>query len=164
MAMGARFAKWGLGLFIFGVFLTFGIIAHYCAGARWPTGRCSCKTSRCGWHVRGRCRWLLCRRAASVWWRWDRPACWRHASHLTARRRVPPRSGYASSACSAFLLWAIPATSSSMRSGRVSLFASRRREERMVARPGVLRRGVFRGRAPCVQHGAGALDAVPAKA
>jgi len=38
MATGARFAKWGLGLFIFGVFLTFGIIAHYCAGARWPTG------------------------------------------------------------------------------------------------------------------------------
>ena len=38
MQIGARFAKWGLGLFIFGVFLTFGIIAHYCAGARWPTG------------------------------------------------------------------------------------------------------------------------------
>jgi hypothetical protein len=35
---GARFAKWGLGLFIFGVFLTFGIIAHYCSGSRWPTG------------------------------------------------------------------------------------------------------------------------------
>ena len=27
------FAKWGLGLFIFGVFLTFGVIAHYCVGA-----------------------------------------------------------------------------------------------------------------------------------
>ena len=38
MAMGARFAKWGLGLFIFGVFPTFGIIAHYCSGSRWPTG------------------------------------------------------------------------------------------------------------------------------
>jgi hypothetical protein len=38
MAVGARFAKWGLGLFIFGVFLTFGIIGHYCGGARWPTG------------------------------------------------------------------------------------------------------------------------------
>jgi hypothetical protein len=38
MSTGARFAKWGLGLFIFGVFLTFGIIGHYCAGARWPTG------------------------------------------------------------------------------------------------------------------------------
>src|SRR5215468_9494910 len=38
MATGARFTKWGLGLFIFGVFLTFGIIAHYCGGARWPTG------------------------------------------------------------------------------------------------------------------------------
>ena len=38
MTIGARFAKWGLGLFIFGVFLTFGIIGHYCAGVRWPTG------------------------------------------------------------------------------------------------------------------------------
>jgi len=38
MNIGARFAKWGLGLFIFGVFLTFGVIAHYCVGARWPTG------------------------------------------------------------------------------------------------------------------------------
>ena len=38
MEQGARFAKWGLGLFIFGVFLTFGIVAHYCVGARWPTG------------------------------------------------------------------------------------------------------------------------------
>jgi hypothetical protein len=38
MTTGARFAKWGLGLFIFGVFLTFGIVAHYCVGARWPTG------------------------------------------------------------------------------------------------------------------------------
>jgi hypothetical protein len=38
MTAGARFAKCGLGLFIFGVFLTFGIIAHYCAGARWPNG------------------------------------------------------------------------------------------------------------------------------
>src|SRR5262245_30458035 len=38
LAIGARFTKWGLGLFIFGVFLTFGIIGHYCGGARWPTG------------------------------------------------------------------------------------------------------------------------------
>ena len=38
MRLGARFTKWGLGLFIFGVFLTFGIVAHYCSGARWPTG------------------------------------------------------------------------------------------------------------------------------
>ena len=34
MEFGARFTKWGLGLFLFGVFLTFGIIGHYCAGAR----------------------------------------------------------------------------------------------------------------------------------
>jgi hypothetical protein len=38
MKIGVRFAKWGLGLFIFGVFLTFGIIAHYCVGSRSPNG------------------------------------------------------------------------------------------------------------------------------
>src|SRR5262249_30845024 len=38
MTLGVRFTKWGLGLFIFGVFLVFGIIGHYCGGARWPTG------------------------------------------------------------------------------------------------------------------------------
>jgi hypothetical protein len=38
MPLGVRFTKWGLGLFIFGVFASFGIIAHYCVGARWPTG------------------------------------------------------------------------------------------------------------------------------
>jgi hypothetical protein len=38
MKTGAKFAKWGLAFFIFGVFLTFGIIGHYCTGARWPTG------------------------------------------------------------------------------------------------------------------------------
>ncbi len=38
MQLGTSFAKWGLGLFIFGVFLTFGVVAHYCVGARWPTG------------------------------------------------------------------------------------------------------------------------------
>jgi hypothetical protein len=37
--VGARFANWGLGQFIFRVFLTFGIITHYCVGARWPTGQ-----------------------------------------------------------------------------------------------------------------------------
>jgi hypothetical protein len=30
MAIGARFAKWGLG--IFGMFLTFGVVANYCVG------------------------------------------------------------------------------------------------------------------------------------
>jgi hypothetical protein len=38
MKLDAQFTKWGLGLFIFGVFLSFGIIAHYCAGSRWPNG------------------------------------------------------------------------------------------------------------------------------
>ena len=33
MHTGVRFAKWGLGFFIFGLFLTFGVIGHYCVGA-----------------------------------------------------------------------------------------------------------------------------------
>ena len=41
MDYGARFTKWGLGLFLFGVFLTFGIIAHYCVGARGQPAICS---------------------------------------------------------------------------------------------------------------------------
>jgi len=38
MAIGSKFVSWGLGLFVFGIFLSFGIIAHYCVGAQWPTG------------------------------------------------------------------------------------------------------------------------------
>ena len=38
MAIGKKFVSWGLGLFVFGIFLSFGIIAHYCVGAAWPTG------------------------------------------------------------------------------------------------------------------------------
>jgi hypothetical protein len=55
MAVGARFAKWGLGLFIFGVFLTFGIIAHYCGGARWPTGELFLQNITLWWA----CPWTL---------------------------------------------------------------------------------------------------------
>lgn len=55
MTTGARFAKWGLGLFIFGVFLTFGIIAHYCAGARWPTGQLFMQNISLWWA----CPWTL---------------------------------------------------------------------------------------------------------
>ena len=55
MEMGARFAKWGLGLFIFGVFLTFGVIAHYCAGARWPTGEVFMQNISLWWA----CPWTL---------------------------------------------------------------------------------------------------------
>ena len=55
MAIGARFAKWGLGLFIFGVFLTFGIVAHYCVGARWPTGELFMQNITLGWA----CPWTL---------------------------------------------------------------------------------------------------------
>lgn len=55
MAIGAKFARWGLGLFIFGVFLTFGIIAHYCVGARWPTGELFVQNISLWWA----CPWTL---------------------------------------------------------------------------------------------------------
>lgn len=55
MANGARFLKWGLGLFVFGVFLTFGVIAHYCAGARWPTGELFIQNITLWWA----CPWTL---------------------------------------------------------------------------------------------------------
>ncbi|MBR1122222.1 hypothetical protein JQ628_11910 [Bradyrhizobium lablabi] len=38
MNTGARFAKWGLGFFVFGLFLTFGVIGHYCVGASADAG------------------------------------------------------------------------------------------------------------------------------
>jgi hypothetical protein len=55
MAIGARFAKWGLGLFIFGVFLTFGVIAHYCVGSRWPNGELFMQNITLWWA----CPWTL---------------------------------------------------------------------------------------------------------
>jgi hypothetical protein len=55
MQLGARFAKLGLGLFLFGVFLTFGIVAHYCVGARWPTGELFMQNITLWWA----CPWTL---------------------------------------------------------------------------------------------------------
>jgi hypothetical protein len=55
MIIGARFARWGLGLFAFGVFLTFGIIAHYCAGSRWPNGALFMQSITLWWA----CPWTL---------------------------------------------------------------------------------------------------------
>jgi len=55
MTIDASFAKWGLGLFAFGVFLTFGIIAHYCAGARWPNGQLFMQSITLWWA----CPWTL---------------------------------------------------------------------------------------------------------
>jgi hypothetical protein len=55
MKLGAQFAKWGLGLFIFGVFLSFGIIAHYCAGSRWPNGALFMQNITLWWA----CPWTL---------------------------------------------------------------------------------------------------------
>ena len=55
MKLGAQFAKWGLGLFIFGVFLSFGIIAHYCAGSRWPNGTLFMQNITLWWA----CPWTL---------------------------------------------------------------------------------------------------------
>ena len=36
--LGASFIRWGLGLFLFGLFIGFGIIGHYMHGAQYPTG------------------------------------------------------------------------------------------------------------------------------
>ena len=55
MAIGARFAKWGLGLFVFGIFLTFGIIAHYCVGASVDNGPQFMKNITLWWA----CPWTL---------------------------------------------------------------------------------------------------------
>ncbi|MDH7785644.1 hypothetical protein QBD01_001662 [Ochrobactrum sp. 19YEA23] len=55
MTTGARFAKWGLGLFLVGVFQTFGIVAHYCVGARWPTGELFIQNITLWWA----CPWTL---------------------------------------------------------------------------------------------------------
>jgi hypothetical protein len=38
MNTGAKFTKWGLGLFIFGVFLTLGPILHYLVGSQHDNG------------------------------------------------------------------------------------------------------------------------------
>jgi hypothetical protein len=55
MNNGLRFARWGLGLFMFGVLLTFGVIAHYCVGARWPTGELFMQNITLWWA----CPWTL---------------------------------------------------------------------------------------------------------
>ena len=55
MKLGVQFTKWGLGLFIFGVFLSFGIIAHYCAGSRWPNGALFMQNITLWWA----CPWTL---------------------------------------------------------------------------------------------------------
>lgn len=49
MITGVRFAKWGLGFFVFGLFLTFGVIGHYCVGASADVGE-------------------LFRRNVTLWW------------------------------------------------------------------------------------------------
>jgi hypothetical protein len=55
MTLGLRLTKWGVGLFIFGIFLTFGIVAHYCVGARWPTGAVFMQNISLWWA----CPWTL---------------------------------------------------------------------------------------------------------
>lgn len=62
MATGRAFAKWGLGLFLFGIFLSFGVIAHYCIGSRWPTGALFLRNITLWWG----CPWTLCVAAIQV--------------------------------------------------------------------------------------------------
>lgn len=49
MKTGAKFTKWGLAFFVFGLFLTFGVIGHYCVGASADVGE-------------------LFRRNVTLWW------------------------------------------------------------------------------------------------
>ena len=55
MSTGARFAKWGLGFFIFGLFLTFGVIGHYCVGASADAGELFKRNVTLWWA----CPWTL---------------------------------------------------------------------------------------------------------
>src|SRR3954451_22071087 len=55
MQTGARFAKWGLGLFIFRLFLTFGVIGHYCVGASADAGELFKRNVTLWWA----CPWTL---------------------------------------------------------------------------------------------------------
>lgn len=55
MSTGAKFAKWGLGLFVFGLFLTFGVIGHYCVGASADAGELFKRNVTLWWA----CPWTL---------------------------------------------------------------------------------------------------------
>lgn len=55
MLIGARFAKWGLGFFVFGLFLTFGVIGHYCVGASADVGELFRRNVTLWWA----CSWTL---------------------------------------------------------------------------------------------------------
>lgn len=55
MQTGARFAKWGLGFFVFGLFLTFGVIGHYCVGASADAGELFKRNVTLWWA----CPWTL---------------------------------------------------------------------------------------------------------
>ncbi|MHB0771639.1 hypothetical protein [Bradyrhizobium sp. 5.13L] len=55
MMLGRRFAKWGLGFFVFGLFLTFGVIGHYCVGASADVGELFSRNVTLWWA----CPWTL---------------------------------------------------------------------------------------------------------
>jgi hypothetical protein len=156
MATGADFAKWGLGLFIFGAFLTFGIIAHYCSGARWPTGELFMENISLWWA----CPWTLSVAAVQagglgiVALGVTQMAAARVSPQIPDARRAPPPCRSASSDYSAFSLSAIPATSSSMRSGRATTTRLSPPERTPGFWPGALHRRVLRRCGHNVQFGA----------
>jgi hypothetical protein len=81
MDVGIRFAKWGLGFFIFGVFLSFGIIAHYCVGSRWPNGTLFMQNITLWWA----CPWTLSV-AAGASRRFGNGSYWTYAYGSSARQ------------------------------------------------------------------------------
>ena len=55
MKMAVQFSKWGLGFFVFGLFLTFGVIGHYCVGASADAGELFKRNVTLWWA----CPWTL---------------------------------------------------------------------------------------------------------
>lgn len=77
-----RFPKWGLGLFHFGVFLSFGMIAHYLMGSKLSNGEMFMKSVTLWWA----CPWTLSVAAVQAGaWGWLHWASPRSDLKMTAR-------------------------------------------------------------------------------
>ncbi|MBR1211825.1 hypothetical protein [Bradyrhizobium sp. JYMT SZCCT0180] len=138
------------------MFLTFGIIAHYCAGARWPTGELFKQNITLWWA----CPWTLSVAAVQA------GGLGMVAMGLTLMlaARVSPKHPAAEG--SAALWFCIVGLLGVFAVGyprllrlrcdlaELLLLASNNRKERMAARAGAFHSSIFRGRDPGVQHGA----------
>lgn len=154
MTLGARFTKWGLGLFIFGVFLVFGIIGHYCGGARWPTGEQFLKNITL-WYA---CPWTLS--VASVQAGGLGMVALGLAQLTTVRLAPahPTKTGFAAlwlcviGLVGVFLVGYPGYFRRDL--AELLLFANRCRKERLVVVASILHWGLFRWRGANVRYGA----------